>query len=486
MRPLIERVLALEPHRAALVVGEEVTSFSALLDLVDHAAGVLAAAGIRPGDRIALVEEAGLHAVVALLAAMECGAAAALMNPRLTAHELAVLCEAAEVAPLGIAAEEHAATLIEAGVGSVLTAAVLLAGGPLRPEGLGGPVPQAAAVVLFTSGTTGTPKAIPMTHKMVTDRVIFYAPEADAEASVTLACTPFVHIGGMLPVLNSLAKGATTVIQRRFEAGDWLDLVERHGVNSTFVVPTMLHRIVAHPALAETDLGSMAMLAFGAAPASVELIRRVQAAFPSAILVNTFGQTETMGSLTLFDPAEQSAERLASVGQPMPGVEARVVDPALGTDVATGEVGELWVRTPTMAIPSEQLTDPILPTGWFRTGDLVRQDAEGYLYPVGRRSDTINRGGEKFPPSEVEDVIRLHPAVADAAVVGLADEELGMRVGVAAVLSSPVSLDELRSFCAASLAPYKLPERLVVFDELPYNDFGKVDRKVIRARAGAD
>ena len=389
---------------------------------------------------------------------------------------------AAGVVGLGVAGAQAAPALAATAATQVLglselSAATGTVAAPAMVEG------DAAALVLFTSGTTGTPKAIPLTTSMLRERVLLYSPEVDEAPLVTLACTPLAHVGGVMPILNSLAKGSTVVVQQRFEPGRWLELVEIHRVTNTFVVPTMLHRIVGHASLEQRDLSSMQLLVFGAAPASPDLIRRVQAAFPGAVVANTFGQTETMGSLTLFDPSDQRPERLASVGQPMPGVEARVVDPETGQDRAAGEVGELWVKTPTMVIPAEQKADPLLPEGWFRTGDLVSQDEEGYLYPMGRRADTINRAGEKFPPSEIEDVVRLHPAVVDAAVVGLPDDEMGMRVGVAAVVSRPLELEELRRFCEGELAHFKLPERLLVLGELPYNDFGKVDRKAIRALA---
>ena len=483
LRPLIERVLPIDPDRTALIIDGTVTSYRQLLNLVDGAAFVLSEAGVRPGHRVAVAEEATLLGIVTALAAMEIGAAAALMNPRLTSPELQVLANAAEVCDVGVAGDRFRSTLSDAGIPLVLGAEELLVGSTSETVVPGPAVEGAAAVVLFTSGTTGTPKAIAMTSTMVRDRVLFYSPEVEVQPTTALACTPLPHIGGVLPILNTLGQGGRVVVQKKFEAGEWLELVDRHQVNRTFVVPTMLHRIISHPTLPDRDLGSMRLLSFGAAPASPDLIRKVQEAFPGAMLANTFGQTETMGSLTMFDPRDQTPERLSSVGQPMPGVEARVVDPSTGIDVALGEVGELWVKTPTMVIPPDQRADPILPEGWFRTGDLVTCDDEGFLYPVGRRSDTINRGGEKFPPLEIEDVVRRHPALLDAAVFGVPDDELGMRVGVAAVVREPLSLEDLRSYCIEFLAPYKLPEQLLVLDEIPYNDFGKIDRKVLRRLA---
>ena len=147
-----------------------------------------------------------------------------------------------------------------------------------------------------------------------------------------------------------------------------------------------------------------------------------------------------------------------------------MVDPESGVDVETGAVGELWVNT------SQNVTD-----GWLQTGDLARQDADGYLYPTGRLKDTINRGGEKFGPIEVEEAIRTHPAVSDVAVAGVADEEMGQRVGAAVVARSPLTLEELRSHCRDHIAYFKLPERMKIVEAIPYNDTGKVNRRRLAA-----
>jgi long-chain acyl-CoA synthetase len=156
------------------------------------------------------------------------------------------------------------------------------------------------------------------------------------------------------------------------------------------------------------------------------------------------------------------------VGKPLPGVEIRIVDPDGQSDVPAGQIGELWVLAAQNVVP-----------GWLRTGDLVRQDEDGYLYPTGRLSDTINRGGEKFGPIEVESVLSDHPAVRDVAVVGVPDAEMGERVGVVIVASAALTKDELRGHCEGRLAHYKMPEVIAFVDDLPYNETGKVSRKAL-------
>jgi acyl-CoA synthetase (AMP-forming)/AMP-acid ligase II len=487
-RPLgmiLEDVIASDPDRAALIIDGTVTTYAGLAAVVGQCAAALRAAGVLPGWRIPLVDDTSVLSAAVLIGATHAGAAAALMNPRLTSGELAVLMAAAETAPIGVAGS-RAADALRGVVGiSVLGAEDLLGHG--GAEGLAArvPAPIDEAVVLFTSGTTGTPKAVALTHGLLGPKIAAFAPALEPVPSVSLMCVPFVHIGGMLGLLVQLAKGNTTVVQTRFDAGEWLALVARHGVDTSFLVPTMLHRILDHPDFDTTDLRSLSSLTYGAAPASPELIRRAMASLPGVELTNTFGQTETMGSITALGPGDHAAERLASVGRPLPGVEVRVVDPTTGDPVPTGTVGELWVKSEGSVVPGAQAEGTGALAGWFRTGDMVSADDEGYLYPSGRLTDTINRGGEKFAPSEVEAVVRTHPTVRDVAVVGLPDAEMGNRVGCAIVGREPITDKALRDFCRGRIANFKMPERLLLVDEIPYNDFGKVDRKVLRAQFAA-
>ena len=466
---------AAEAGRVALIIGEQRTTYADLESATRRSAGALAAAGVRPGDRVPVVDHTSVAAVAALLGAPRIGAAVALLNPRLTRAELATLLHISGAGPVAVAGRTGTDAL--GGQRRVLDAPG--AGGTEVVAPAGPPPPEDEAVVLFTSGTTGTPKAIGLRHGMLASRITAFAPRFDpgTDQSVSLMCVPLVHIGGSLGLLVALGRGDATVVQTRFDAGEWLALVERHRVRSAFVVPTMLHRILAHPRFPDTDLSSLVLLTYGAAPASPELIRRAMAALPHVGLANTFGQTETLGSITTLGPDDHAGGRLASVGKPLPGVDIRVVDPTTGTPVPQGALGELWVRTADSVVPASVEGRATPPPGWLATGDMVTEDADGYLYPAGRFSDTINRGGEKFAPLEIETVLRDHPAVVDVAVAGVPDDEMGHRVGVAVVADGPLTAEELRDFSRGRLANFKLPERVVFVDELPYNDFGKVGRK---------
>ena len=436
--------------------------------------------GVRPGWRIPLVDDASLLSAATLLAAARVGAAAALMNPRLTGGELTELRRAAGAAPLGVAGAGYHEALDGAGGATVLGADELLSAAPVDAAPAD-PDPDADAVVLFTSGTTGTPKAVPLTHGLIGPRVAAFSPTVDPVPLVSLMCVPLVHIGGMLGLLVALARGGTVVVQTRFEAGEWLSLAEAHRVNSSFVVPTMLHRILDHPEFDRTDLGSLVGPLLRRRAGLPDLIRRAMDRLPGVALMNTFGQTETLGSITALQPGDHTPERLASVGRPLPGVEVRVVDAATGRPVPLGTVGELWVRTEASVIPSAQAADPSVPDGWLRTGDMVREDADGYLYPAGRLADTINRGGEKFSPAEVEAVVAAAPRGAPTwRWWGCPTPRWGAGWGWPWWRPRPVGHRRAARVLPGPDRHFKLPERLLVVDEIPYNDFGKVDRKGLR------
>lgn len=456
-----------DPSRAALIIDGRSIGYGELAQTVRQCAAGLAARGVVPGQRIAVVDVGSLLSIATLLGAARIGAAAALMNPALTPPEIQGLLRNAGCADVAVAGEPFVDRLRDAGASTVLTVNDFVDEGrspPLHSDAGGDP----DALILFTSGTTGLPKAVAISSRQLIRRIRGMAApfRADAKPSLGMMCVPFFHVGGALGTLGSLYSGNTSVIQQRFDAGEWLRLVSRHRVTTTFMVPTMLQRILDHPDFANTDLTSLVAIAYGAAAAPISLVRRAMAALPRVAFANVFGQTETLGAYTTLMPDDhRDPARAGSVGRPLPGVDVRVVDPDTGNDVEVGAVGELWVNS------TQNVTE-----GWLRTGDLARRDSDGYLFPSGRLSDTINRGGEKFGPIDVEEALRSHAAVLDVAVAGIADEELGQRVGAAVVACAPVTLEELRSHCRELIAHFKLPERLAIVDTIPYTSTGKINR----------
>ena len=474
---ILDAAAAGDPARVALIVDGRRISYGELAAAVRRCAAGLAAHGVAPGQRVAVVDGGSLLSIATLLGTARVGAAAALMNPALTPPELQGLLKNADCADVAVAGEPYVDRLRDAGAPTVLTVPDLVGGpgpSPLTDDTVGvadatDVADDADSLILFTSGTTGLPKAIRITNRQLTLRIRGMAApfRPNATPAVGLMCVPFFHVGGVLGMLGSLYSGNTSVVQRRFDAGEWLRLVSQHRVSTTFMVPAMLQRILDHPDFPGADLTSLVAIAYGAAAAPITLVRRAMAALPHVGFANVFGQTETLGAYTTLMPDDHhDPARAGSVGRPLPGVDVRVVDPDTGNDVEAGMVGELWVNS------TQNVTE-----GWLRTGDLARRDSDGYLFPSGRLSDIINRGGEKFGPVEVEEALRSHPAVSDVAVAGIADAELGQRVGAAVVACAPVTLEELRSHCRESIAYFKLPERLAIVEAIPYNSTGKVNRR---------
>ena len=447
-------------ERTALIVGEQRLSYVDLANAAHAIAAALHDAGVRRGERVPLIDTGSALAIATILGAPRTGAAAAPMNPRLTPDEIRTLSVLADAAKVTVAGDSYRSKVD----GHVIGTDVISAGGDHLDD-----APGDEAVVLFTSGTTGLPKPVPVSSKTLLLRLSSYVTSSDHQ--VRLMCVPIHHVGGLIGGLVCLSNGHTLVVQPRFDAGEWLRIVDEHRVALTFLVPTMLARILDHPDFASADLSSLKVVTYGAAPMPDELIARATEALPHVGFVNTFGQTETLGGITLSipDDARHPVHR-TSVGKLVPGTQVRVVDPETGAEVPRGEVGELHV------LSAQNVVD-----GWLRTGDLVRIDDDDYVYPAGRLADTINRGGEKFGPVEVETVLRQHPGVRDVAVAGVPDPEMNERVG-ALVVADGVTADELVSWVAARIANYKKPERIVFADEIPLSDLGKVDRKALVRR----
>jgi acyl-CoA synthetase (AMP-forming)/AMP-acid ligase II len=475
----IDRAVEWVPDRMALVVGDERLTYAALDALAQRCAVALHAAGVGSGDHVAVVDGGSPLAVAAILGVARLGAASAQMNPDLKPGEMAALCQMIG-ARVGVAGRHHQATL-----------AAALGGTVVREEDIAGVAGHHAlpdvsieddstGLILFSSGSTGLPKPVYISHRTVSDRLAYYGTTVDpaVDPPIDMMSVPLFHIGGTLGLLITLHSGRSMVILPRFDAGAWLRTVEECRVSQTFVVPTMLRRILDHPEFASRDIGSLRSLSYGAAPALPDLIRRAVAALPEVDFSNVFGQTETLGAYAALSPEDHRAGRkLDSVGRPFPGVELRVVDVETQEDLGVGQTGEAVVRA------AQNIT-----RDWMPTGDLVAIDEEGYLFVKGRVKDTINRGGEKFGPVEIEAAIRTLPGVAEVAVAGVPDEDLGERVGALIVGDGGLEVDTVKAHCQQALARFKVPEIIVFVDELPYNRYGKIPRaavvEVIRSHAG--
>ncbi len=352
---LIDAAAADDPGRTALVIDGREISYGELAATVERCAARLTDSGVA-GARVAVVDVGSLASIATMLGAARIGSAAALMNPALTPRELEGLLANGVWAPVGVAGADYVDRLAGAGMPTVLLTTDLIAEGAPKAPPPAEDGDERDAVVLFTSGTTGLPKAIGITQGQLSARIkgVTTRFRADVPPTVSMMSVPFFHVGGVIGVLGNLFAGNTYVVQARFDAGEWLRLVQEHRVTSTFMVPTMLQRILDHPDFGSTDLTSLAAIAYGAAAAPIALVNRAMAAMPHVGFANVFGQTETLGAYTTLLPDDhRDPNRVGSVGRALPGVEVRVVDPDTGIDVEARNgrraVGELRARTSSKA-----------------------------------------------------------------------------------------------------------------------------------------
>lgn len=347
---------------------------------------------------------------------------------------------------------------------------------------------DAIAVIIYTSGTTSDPKPAILRHRHLLAYVFNTLEFGTAEESdASLVAVPPYHIAGLTNLLSNLYTGRRIVYLPAFDATTWLDTVRNERVTHAMIVPTMLARIVAELGDANADTPSLASLAYGGSRTPRPVLERALRLFPDTGFVNAYGLTETASSVAVLGPDDHRIafassdpivrERLGSVGQPLPGIEI-VVRTEEGEPVPAGETGLVFVRGE--QISGEYGARSVLDAeGWFATRDLGHLDDEGYLYIEGRADDTIIRGGENIAPAEIEDVLLDHPAITEAAVIGVPDPEWGQRI--VAVLVGDVDPDEIREFAKQKLRSSKTPDLIVFRAELPKTETGKLLRRVLVA-----
>ncbi len=346
------------------------------------------------------------------------------------------------------------------------------------------------ALLLFTSGTTGTPKTAILKHHHLTSYVLSTVEFMNAdETDASLISVPPYHIAGVSAVLTGTYSGRRIFYLAAFNAEDWVDTVETEKISHAMVVPTMLDRILDVIAARETTLPHLKALSYGGGKMPLPVIERALKSLPQVAFVNAYGLTETSSTISVLGPDDHRQAiasddphirgRLNSVGRPLPGLELKIADEN-GTPLETGKWGEIWVRGEQVA--GEYLQKKVISAdGWFPTKDAGWLDDDGYLYLDGRLDDVIVRGGENISPGEIEDVLRQHKSVKDVAVIGLPDAQWGEKVSAIIVPSEAnVTQTDLAVWVKTRLRSTKTPEFWDFREELPYNETGKLLRRVLK------
>src|ERR1700694_246446 len=483
------------PTKPAVILGDRMLDFASLNRSANRMANVFKSLGCVEGDRVASMSFNSIEGFITANAARRVRMVVVPINYRLRGVEVAYLLNDSG-AKVVIAGPDHV-EVMKAALPEVKGERRYLAVGDTVPDGwlsyqalLDGasdaaladaPADGLAASMIYTSGTTGHPKGAWRPHGVEISYVlntigIFELSQSD----VHLMCGPGYHSAvALFSTLHQLL-GATVVVQPKFAADEALDLIQRHRVSTTFMAPTLLQRLVDAQRDSPRDVSSLRALILGAAPCPYELKVRAEAVF-GKVLWEFYGATET-GINTVLRPEDQ-LRKPGSCGTGVPGQEIRLVGPD-GAEVADGEPGEFMVRNTWLAeyYNRPDATGKSLHDGFFSVGDVAYRDAEGYYYICDRRIDMIISGGVNIYPAEVEAVLHAHPAVMDAAVIGVPDERWGESVKAIVQLraGSTTTESELIVFCDERMAGYKKPRSIDFVDELPRDAAGKLLKRRIR------
>jgi len=497
------------PERTAIVAGSASLSYAEFGRRSNQHANGLAALGLRPGDRVAVVTENSIPAVEALAACAKGGFVHVPISFRLTPREVVQIIGHSECRVL--LAESHHADRLQDALRACpsLQRIIRFAPDPREPGEYADWLAQHSQadpdadvtlehdlVICYTSGTTGAPKGVLHKHRQIVAHApvtaMYYGIDGDSRllmvyphnsiASIAMFYTPAWMVGATVVISDA----------QRFSAERWLSEVEAHRITHCHLVPTMLFRVLSSDDLARRDVSSLQTIGYGSAPMPRPQVDRLCQVFGN-ILVHGYGMTEITSLATVLTKADHRAalegddRRLVSCGRPVFGVELRVVDEE-DRDVPPGGVGEIIMRGAQMTSGywnDQARTDQAIRGGWLHSGDIARLDADGYVTIVDRKSDIIISGGVNIASREVEEVISWLEGVSEVAVIGKPDAEWGERVH-AFVVEQPgagLSPERIIAFCRERLAGFKCPEAVEITEDLPRNALGKVMKSQLRTRA---
>lgn len=489
----LRRYAAHTPDAPALEFEATRLTFRQLHERSSRIANALTSAGVGRGDRVSILDKTSTTPMELFFA---CGLIGAIMMPlnwRLSPAEVAGILRDGTPSVIFVADElRHLlaeAPVVAATIGLGAAFEDWLGDADTRDPGVPHG-PHDPVLLLYTSGTTGTPKGVMLTHESHG-----YSGEVAKAwdfnpASVNLVAMPLFHIGGLGYGMMGMSQGGHTVLIQQPDPALVMDLIERCRVTHALFVPTVIQALVEHAEQHPASLSSFRRMVYGAAPIGEELLRRAMSVFQCAF-THAYGLTESSGTVVTLQPEDHDPDgplksRLRSCGKALPWVELGLFDPATGKAVAPGDVGEIRLRTPMNMLgywgKPDETAAAITPDGWLCTGDAAWQDADGYLYIHDRYKDMIVSGGENIYPAELENTLQSHPGIAEVSVIGTPHPRWGEtpRAFVVARESAELTEAEVIAYTRARLATYKCPTSVVFVEALPRNASGKVLKREIR------
>lgn len=509
LRTLLSRSMAYHPRRLALVEGERRYAFKDFADRAWRMGNALLGLGLKKGERAAVLSRNSLESAESYFSIPGAGLVLVMLNFRLAPPEILAVLADAEPA-LVMVNEEFLGHIKQIQHDLPFVREFVFIGDKSRtPEGWRHyetlieeshghePAVEVAeddlAALMYTSGTTGVPKGCMVLHRNLYHAARSMNAELKTGAEdVGVIPTPLFHASGIVALMNGIFSGAATVIMPRWDAEEFMRLVDRYKVATGMLATPMLLFLVNHPHVDRYDLGSLRKILFAGAPVTPVVFERAIERFGN-VFIHGFGTTETVGSVSVLKPeeiaralAEGKREILSSCGRAYQGMQFEVVDEK-GSPVPAGVVGEVRVRGLGMTAGywnRESETGKSFRNGWFYTEDMCRVDEQGFLFVSGRKKEMIITGGENVYPAEVESVLYKHPAVELAAVIGAPDEKWGEIVTAFVVKKegAPVAEEEIRTFCRSEIAGYKVPKRVIFERALPMSPTGKLLKHKLKAR----
>ncbi|OLS36192.1 long-chain-fatty-acid--CoA ligase [Bacillus sp. MRMR6] len=487
------------PNKVALVDNKKRVTYKELQNRVENLAGWLQSKGIEKGDKVALLLFNKIEYAECLFAIAKIGAVAVTINFRLQPNEIEYILNNSDSKILVVDSElVPTITPIRKRL-SFLKDIVVVNENNIQDTSYysyrhifsSAPLPTLVHqeddddfLIVYTSGTTGKPKGAVLTHKNVYLNAMNYSLEFGlTKDEVQLITTPMFHIGGISALSMVILMGGRSVFHDKFEPDRVLQAYETEKISYSFMVPSMWNMLLEHPKFSQFDVSSLRVLCTAAASTPLELKKRLMKSFPNAGVFDTYGQTETSPGTTTLKPTD-SLYKSGSVGLSFTNVEIRVVDDEM-KDVPPGQVGEIIFRGPTVMkgyYKNTNATEEAFRGGWLHSGDLVVVDDDGYISVVDRKKDMLISGGENIYPKEIEEILYTHPAILEAAVVGVPDEKWGETVKAYIVLRNGRTLteSEVIDYCTGKIASYKKPRHVEFVDELPRNAAGKILKTELR------